>query len=274
MTAVCNLCGGTDSQALETAIDGVRTIQCARCRLIFLDPFPKFESSVHYDADYYRPWLTDQAHARAALWAKRTDFLERFARVGRLLDVGCGDGSFLLAARDRGWRVVGTEVSRWAARMLRDTHGLTILEGELLRMDHQETGFDVVTMWHVLEHTDRPLQTLMRAQELLREGGIMIVAVPNAGFTLFRAAYPLARLRRLRYYTPGERELHLHHFTPKTLRAMLKKAGFRLVFEGIDESALRPVNILLEKTAKVVRKLTGACWSEALLVVAAKAGTP
>ena len=271
MSAACNLCGGTDRRVLETAADGVRAVQCARCRLIFLDPFPKFDSAVHYDADYYRPWLAEQARQRAALWRKRAHFLESFARIGRLLDVGCGDGSFLLAARERGWRVVGTEVSRWAVRMLRDTHGLTILEGELLQIDPQETGFDVVTMWHVLEHMDRPLQSLTRARELLSENGTLIVAVPNAGFTLLRVAYPLARLRWLRYYTPGERELHLYHFTPDTLRRMVETAGFRVVFEGIDESALRPVNILLEKAAKAVYTLTGRRWSEALLVVAAKA---
>lgn len=271
MSAACNLCGGTDRRVLETAADGVRAVQCARCRLIFLDPSPKFDSAVHYDADYYRPWLAEQARQRAALWGKRVDFLDRFARAGRLLDVGCGDGSFLLAARERGWRVVGTEVSRWAAGMLRDTRGLAILEGDLLHVNHLEMSVDVVTMWHVLEHMDRPLQTLMRARELLIENGILIVAVPNAGFTLFRVAYPVARLRRLRYYTPGERELHLHHFTPDTLRTMVETAGFRVVFEGIDESALRPVNILLEKAAMAIRTLTGACWSEALLVVAAKA---
>lgn len=273
MSTACNLCGGMHSRALEAAVDGVRVVECARCGLIFLDPFPAFDSAAHYDAGYYNPWLVEQARPRAALWGRRADLLERFARVGRLLDVGCGDGSFLLMARDRGWQVAGTEVSPWAARMLRERHGLAIAEGDLLEIDQRETGFDVVTMWHVLEHTDRPLETLMRAWELLGRDGILIVAVPKAGFTLLRLVYPLARGKRLRYYTPGERELHLYHFTPDTLRAMLEKAGFRLLFEGIDESALRPVNLLLEKTAKAVRRLTGACWSEAILVVAARVGT-
>jgi 2-polyprenyl-3-methyl-5-hydroxy-6-metoxy-1,4-benzoquinol methylase len=273
MSSACNLCDGTDFEVLETATDGIRVVQCARCRLIFLDPFPNFDSTAHYNADYYRPWLEEQRCKRLALWAKRVELLERFAPIGQLLDVGCGDGSFLLAARGRGWRVVGTEVSQWAAHTIRDTPGLAILKGDLLQIDHLEMSFDVVTMWHVLEHMHRPLQTLVRARKLLTDKGIIIVAVPNAGFTLFRVAYPVARLRRLRYYTPGERELHLHHFTPDTLRAMLEKAGFRLLFEGIDENALRPANLLLEMTAKAVRRLTGACWSEAMLVVASKAGT-
>lgn len=274
MSATCNLCDGMDFRVFETAPDGIRVVQCVRCRLIFLDPFPTVDRAAHYDADYYRPWLTEQARQRAALWERRADFLEKFARIGQLLDVGCGDGSFLLAARQRGWRVAGTEVSHWAAQVLRDTRGLAIREGDLLQIDHLEMNCEVVSMWHVLEHMDRPLQTLRKACELLTAGGIIIVAVPNSGFTLFRLAYPVARLRRLRYYTPGERELHLHHFTPDTLRSMLNKAGFRVVFEGIDESALRPVNVLLEKASKAIHTLTGACWSEALLIVAAKTGAP
>ena len=60
MSAVCNLCDGTEFRVLDTAADGVRVVECVRCRLIFLNPFPEFESAVHYDADYYRPWLENR----------------------------------------------------------------------------------------------------------------------------------------------------------------------------------------------------------------------
>lgn len=120
---------------------------------------------------------------------------------------------------------------------------------------------------------DRPLRSLIRARELLIENRVIIVADPNAGFTLLRVVCPVTRLRRLRYYTPGEREPRLHHFTMDTLRIMLKMAGFKVIFEGIDESALRPTNILIEKASKAIRRLTGACWSEPLLLVAKASGS-
>ena len=274
MTAACNLCEGVNLEVLQTAADGVRAVRCARCRLIFLDPFPKFQAAEHYDEAYYRPWLADQEGQRAVLWRKRARFLDGFARVGRLLDVGCGDGSFLLEALNRGWQVVGTEVSPWASRMLRERRGLTVLEGDLLQIEVPEAPFDVVTMWHVLEHTERPLQLLCKVRGLLADSGIFIAAVPNAGFSLFRIVYPVARLKWLRYYTPGERELHLYHFTPDTLHAMVEKAGFRVVFDGIDESALRLASVLLQRVAKTTQALTGQRWSEPLLVVAMKAGAP
>lgn len=273
MSTACNLCGRMVLQLLETACDGVRTVQCAHCGLIFLDPFPQFDGTLHYDADYYRPWVAEQGPQRRRLWASRVALLHRFSPAGRLLDVGCGEGSFLLAAREAGWRVAGTEVSRWAAQMLRETQGLEIHEGELLHIADVEPGFDVITMWHVLEHMEQPLHALRRARELLTADGTLIVAVPNSGFSFFRVVYPLARFHRLRYYTPGERELHLHHFTQSTLHALLSAAGFRVVYEGIDASALRPVNILLEKCAQAVQTITGACWSEALLAIATSSNT-
>jgi SAM-dependent methyltransferase len=274
MSAAGTLCGETDFKILETSADGIRAVRCVRRRLICLDPTPKFDAAGHHDASYYRPWLADRGRQRDVLCRKGAHFLETFARIGRLLDVGCGGGSFLLTAKERGWQVISTEVSRWAVRVLRDPQRLSILEGDLLRIVPREPPYGVVTMRHVLEHTPRPLQTLMRTRELLGPNGILIVAVPKTGFTLLRLAYPPARGKRLRYYTPGERELHLYHFTPDTLGAMLDKAGFQVVFDGIDESVPGGAKVLPQKAAKAVYTLTGRRWSEGLLVVAMKADAP
>jgi SAM-dependent methyltransferase len=267
----CNLCGGVALRTLETADDGVRAVRCRNCGLIFLDPFPVFDSRTHYDGDYYRPWLVHQARQRAALWAGRADFLERFCPPGDLLDVGCGEGSFLLAARGRGWRVAGTEVSAWAAETLPAREGLTVFRGELTELKLCDR-FDSITMWHVLEHTTHPLDLLQEAARLLREGGVLVLAVPNADCRLLRIVYRLAKGKALRYYTPGERELHLHHFTPATLRAAVTRAGLDVRYEGVDRGALRLSEHVLERAGMAIHALTGVNWASALLVVAGKAG--
>src|SRR3974377_1530239 len=83
MSATCNLCSAVDARVLEAASDGIHVVECAGCGVIFLDPFPAFDGAAHYGADYYRPWLTGQAHLRAELWRGRADLVQRFTRIGR-----------------------------------------------------------------------------------------------------------------------------------------------------------------------------------------------
>ncbi|HTU03198.1 MAG TPA: class I SAM-dependent methyltransferase [Candidatus Sulfotelmatobacter sp.] len=270
--SACNLCGAGDVRILETSADGVRVVQCRKCGLIFLDPFPRYDAAAHYDEAYYRPWR-DQAPQRAALWTRRAEFLRQFSPVGRLLDVGCGDGAFMLAARRQGWQVMGTEVSAWAADTLPGRDGLAVVRGELPGLELPGL-FDAVTMWHVLEHVQEPGEALRAAVRLLRPGGVLTVAVPNAASHLFRLAYLLVKRRPLRYYAPGERELHLYHFTPATLRTALEGAGLSILYEGVDRSSLTLPSYLLEGIALGIHGIAGVNWAAAMVAVAARRETP
>jgi 2-polyprenyl-3-methyl-5-hydroxy-6-metoxy-1,4-benzoquinol methylase len=272
MSPPCSICGYLETRERARAVDGVCVVECARCGIVFLRPFPAVNPARHYDAAYYRPWREEQRLARERLWTSRVDLLERYARTGRLLDVGCGDGSFLRAARARGWSVAGTEVSTWAIETLGREDQLCVYPGDLAGLTLDEGGFDAVTLWHVLEHTPAPLQTLLKIRRLLRAGGVLMVAVPNAGWSLFRCVYPLARFRRLQYYTPGEREIHLYHFTPRTLRMALGVAGFQVMFQGVDQNGLSAFRALLDRLAIGVHAATGLVWSEAVLAIARTPG--
>jgi 2-polyprenyl-3-methyl-5-hydroxy-6-metoxy-1,4-benzoquinol methylase len=120
---------------------------------------------------------------------------------------------------DQGWQVTGLDAAVGAVRQVREDHGLTALAGTLPHPELRPGSFDVVTMWHSLEHVHRPLAILREVYRLLVPGGKLIVATPNiAGlpFRLFGRAWFGLDLPR-----------HLTHFTPHTLTAMLHTAGFR-----------------------------------------------
>jgi SAM-dependent methyltransferase len=138
---------------------------------------------------------------------------------GRLLDVGSGKGAFLAAARDAGWDVLGVEFAAEAAEAARATFGIDVIVGDFLAIRPLGT-FDVVTMWHVLEHVRDPMGALVHAADSLKPDGRLVVSVPN--------------IESLQARLGGEDWFHLDlprhlfHFTPRSLATLVEGAGFRV----------------------------------------------
>ncbi len=100
---------------------------------------------------------------------------------GRLLDVGCGEGSFLANMQTLGWQVTGVEPDSDAARNAREQTGLhDVRSGSLEDVQLEQNSFDAVTLVHVLEHLPDPAQTLRQCWLLLRRGGQLVITTPNA----------------------------------------------------------------------------------------------
>lgn len=150
-------------------------MQCIACGHRYVDPRPTQEdiARAYSLPTAYEDWLRT-ADVRAAMWRRRFDRLLGNVPVGRLLDIGAGIGTFLAIARDRGWTVDGTEVSTTAIAHARDAHDLAIREGFV--EDAELRGpFDVITLWHVLEHLPDPARTLRFCRGILGEHSMLIL---------------------------------------------------------------------------------------------------
>lgn len=153
---------------------------------------------------------------------------------GRLLDVGCGSGDWLAQMRRLGWNAEGLDFDPAAVEVAR-TRNLTVRLGPLEQQDYPPETFDAVTLHHVIEHVPDPVATLRACHRILRAGGRLVVATPNArslSHRVFRGDW-----RGL------EPPRHLHVFTPESLRRALQHAGFRrmtlhpqIVFSVVYES--------------------------------------
>lgn len=101
-------------------------------------------------------------------------------KPGRVLDVGCGNGERLARLRDLGWSVFGQDVDPRAVTVARDTFGLDVRLGPLDEVGFQEESFDFVILNHVIEHVHDPIKLLVGCRRLLKQGGRLILATPNA----------------------------------------------------------------------------------------------
>jgi 2-polyprenyl-3-methyl-5-hydroxy-6-metoxy-1,4-benzoquinol methylase len=139
------------------------------------------------------------------------------SKPSRLLDVGSGNGEFLVQMRELGWAVAGHDVDPKAAALVR-SFGIEVAEGTLGAHSFSEP-FDAITLHHVLEHVHDPLDLLKACRALLKPGGRLWLATPNA--------QAFARRRFGRYWPGLDSPRHLLIWSARALDGMLARAGFR-----------------------------------------------
>lgn len=167
-----------------------------------------------YDAD--RPQLLHTFRARVAQIGRQ------FPQPGRLLDVGCATGICVQAARALGWDAEGIDHSAYAVQVGRERYGLPLHCATIEDWDSPKAPYDVLTMWDCLEHVPDPLATLRAARRLLRDGGLLVLTVPDAG------SWP-ARWFGAKWMG-YKRDEHLVYFRRPQLAAFLRAAGLEPVF--------------------------------------------
>ncbi|MDP8248105.1 MAG: class I SAM-dependent methyltransferase [Candidatus Tritonobacter lacicola] len=172
----------------------------------------------------------------------------------RSLDVGAGCGFFVFSARKNGWQAEGIEPDEILAG-----YAMRKLGVELLRMRFEEVKelgtFDVITLWGVIEHIERPLAALRQVSVMLREGGIVALQMPTAdslydavAAALYRLSLGLCRTPVGLLYSAN----HINRFSPGTIAEALLKAGLEVC--GIERAGSDP-EILADTYGKWGRKL-------------------
>lgn len=201
--------------------------RCSGCGLGFLNPMPSWaELGPYYQGDYYAYVGTD------ADKAAEDEQLKTAAATGelrhapitagtRLLDVGCGEGSFIRLAARLGAMVEGIEPSELGVAAARRT-GLQIFHGTAEQYVEKHGGerFDVITANHVLEHVHDPVRALVAMKSLLDQDGVLVIAVPNPD------CYASRSLRG--HWHSADLPRHVMQFGKGSLEEAGRRAGLRL----------------------------------------------
>ncbi len=217
--AGCLVCGGSRTD-LRFVQRGYPVLRCADCGLEFVSPTPSTsELAEYYDRSYTVP--LEMYAAAGERNAARIADLERWCPTrGRLLEFGASYGHSLVAARDRGWEVVGVELSPTASTYARTHFGLNVFNCDLADAPLADASFDAIIGWHVLEHVRNPKDQLLRLAALLKPGGMLGLRVPNIASFGAKVAgqwWP--------WMCPPA---HLWFFSSTTLPRLLQACGFEV----------------------------------------------
>ena len=267
--AECPLCSGTSAALFPIYYDFAgrrfQSRRCGACSFVFLEPRPSQEELallysdeyfLHDGADCGAHSSTDYETAAVQGSVKFPEILgwiRKYRPAGDFFEVGCGMGYFLAFARDNGFRVRGIEFAALGVKKCREQFGLDVDQTSFEHYTGQPASCDVLFMGDVLEHLVQPLEMIRKAHRLLRASGIVAVEVPSmfnslAG-RLAVAGYSLLGLQRKMPMPP----YHINEFTPRTLRIILDRAGFRncSVIQRIRPPRMITLRgNLLEKAAK------------------------
>jgi 2-polyprenyl-3-methyl-5-hydroxy-6-metoxy-1,4-benzoquinol methylase len=173
---------------------------CNSCHCLFLHPMPADEEiAAFYPTQYWwnstrsqgdRPLKRLEAIYRKFVLRDHISFIERAAanRTGvDLLDVGCGSGTLLGLLKHRGFRPIGVDFSSEAARIAEKENGVSVIVGSLDQARFPDHSFDIVTLFHVMEHVTNPRRVLAEVSRILKPGGALVLQVPNIDSWQFKA---------------------------------------------------------------------------------------
>ena len=267
----CNLCGYSDFKVIERAEPPFCVVKCTKCGLAFTTPQPsRTFTEEHYSQAYYDKWLKEQLPKRIPMWKKRLRGIKKYRKEGRLLDVGFGLGTFLKVAKDSGFEACGTEISEYACGHAKNDLGIKVFNGTLKEAGFSDSQFDIVTLWHVLEHTPDPKDTLKEACRIMKKNGLLVVAVPNLNNLITRILYRLGRGKKLKIFSIKDKELHIYTFSTRTLVAMLEQTGFRVLKVDLDLAQITFPKKIIDWLAFIVYLASGKNFGEAIKAYAVK----
>ena len=223
----CPICERDETADLFSK-DDLSVVVCQRCQLRYVT----LEDG--YIETYYPPDKVERIHTDNMEWLQMqerlTELEKRCQGKGRLLDVGCGIGTFLHLAHEQGWESHGVEPSKSGVAFAQEMYELDVRCGDLFDADFPSAHFDAITLYHVLEHISElnpflsELRRILKPADGAQKAGTLVIEVPNGGglqSRLQKADWP--------YVHPHD---HLYYFSAHSLPKLLRKHGFQDITLG------------------------------------------
>lgn len=203
--------------------------KCNNCGMIYTNPRPyEKEIKYYYISDNY----ISHNHGKNDIISKIYELIRnksikrkhliinKYFQQGNILDIGCGIGLFLNYFRKKRWNSFGVEPNEKAREIAKNNYNIPIFE-KLEEIENKDNKYEVITMWHSLEHIYRIDETLKKIVSLLAKDGILVIAIPN------NQAYDSVKYKEK--WAAWDVPRHIYHFNNQTITALLEKYNMILI---------------------------------------------
>ncbi|HEX8515111.1 MAG TPA: class I SAM-dependent methyltransferase [Bacteroidia bacterium] len=236
-------------------------VSCNSCGFKFTNPRPEnnqlgkyYKSEEYVSHSNTKKGFINSTYqtVRKYTLLKKLQLISKYFKTGRILDIGCGTGEFLNTCKSAKWQTLGIEPDDDARQMAIRNYALDVRkESDLVLLENE--SFDIISMWHVLEHVPNLNERVEELKRLIKPKGIIIIAVPNCDSLdakLYKenwAAYDVPR--------------HLYHFTPKDIDTLFRNHGLKMfrILPMIFDSFY--VSLLSEKITSGKANIIKAVWN-------------
>ena len=218
----CYICGSDKIKSLYDFME-IKIMECKSCRVNFLNPFPDYEKIKSiYTKEYYNSWGINNNTESLSKMKKTTarnwlDKVCKYKKSGKLLDVGCAMGYFMETADERGLEPYGVELSEFSYKIAKEKFPGKVFNGILEKAPFENNYFDIIVMSDLIEHIRDPLRILKKANQLLKDDGILMISTPNN-----RDFSRMILQNKWMHYKIE----HLFYYSVRSIGILLEKQGF------------------------------------------------
>lgn len=221
----CFLCGNSDIELFHKGTrdnKNIDVLKCKKCGLVFLSSFEHIHNEFYENSGMYKKDNLKIQKWREITYeddTRRANMLKKIIERKDILDFGCGNGGFLDYSKLYANRICGIEIDR-AAREDLISHGYTVWE----QIDECDQEFDIITLFHVLEHLENPVEYLLKLKGILKKNSQsqIIIEIPNADDALV-SLYHSEAFADFTYWS-----LHLYLFNHENINLLANKAGLKV----------------------------------------------
>ena len=206
-----------------------KIVSCETCGFTFTNPRPKDEDlQKYYISNSYISHTNNKKGLFNTLYQairlitinRKVKLLKSMKKNGKVLDIGCGTGEFLNKCKRNGYETIGFEPSDMARKQAVKNFDIEVMKSNSFEK-LESNSVSIITMWHVLEHIPDIENVLVECSRLIKDNGIIYIAVPN--YLSWEAKY------YKNYWAAWDTPIHLWHFIEKTIKLLFKKYNLELI---------------------------------------------